>query len=69
MSVVDLDAFLACYAEDATTALHVEALSRIEVGEFVVRHERVTGRGDPVEHVAVYLVPDDRIVHERLIGA
>jgi hypothetical protein len=91
----DLDAFVACYTEDATIEdgydtvgvrgheqlratygpifvdypdLHVEPLApAIATGEFVVQHERVTGRGDPTEHVAVYLVRDDRIVRERLL--
>jgi len=49
--------------------LRVEPLApRIEVGEFVIQHERVTGRGDHTEHVAVYLVRDDRIVRERLLA-
>jgi hypothetical protein len=91
----DVEAFVACYAEDATIEdghdrvvarghdelrerygpmfarhpdLRVEALHRIDVGEFVAQHERVTGRGEPEEHVAVYLVRDDRIARERLIG-
>jgi hypothetical protein len=90
----DVEAFVACYAADATIedgydavaargareikeryapmfeqypALRVEALSRVEVGEFVVQHEEVTGRGDAARHVAVYLVRDDRIVRERLL--
>ena len=36
--------------------------------EFVIQHEEVTGRGEPTRHVAVYLVRDDRIARERLIG-
>lgn len=90
----DLDAFVACYADDATIEnghdevfvrgaeeLHtryaemfeqlpdvrVEALSRIDVGEFVVQEELVTGRGEPQRHVAVYLVRDDLIQRERLL--
>jgi hypothetical protein len=91
----DLDAFVACYADDATIEngydevftrghddlrarygpmfeqlpdVRVESLSRTDVGAFVVQEEVVTGRGDPQRHVAVYLVEDDRIVRERLIG-
>jgi hypothetical protein len=90
----DLEAFVACYAEDATIEngydevvarghdelrqryepvfeqfldLRVEALSRVAVGEFVVQHEQVTGRGAPEQHVAVYLVLADKIVRERLV--
>jgi hypothetical protein len=48
--------------------VRIESLSRTEVGTFVVQEEVVTGRGDPQRHVAVYLVEDDRIVRERLIG-
>lgn len=48
--------------------LRVESVSRVEVGEFVVQEERVVGRGEPEHHVAVYLVRDDLIVRERLIG-
>ena len=91
----DIDAFVACYADDATiengqdevfargkTQLHtnygqmfeqlpdvrVEAISRIDVGEFVVQEEVVTGRGEPQRHVAIYLVRDDLIQRERLLG-
>jgi hypothetical protein len=91
----DLDAFVACYADDATIEngydevfarghddlrarygpmfeqlpdVRIESLSRTDVGAFVVQEEVVTGRGDPQRHVAVYLVEDDRIVRERLIG-
>jgi hypothetical protein len=45
----------------------VEALSRTDVGEFVVQEERVTGRGEPQRHVAVYLVQNDVIARERLL--
>jgi putative hydrolase of HD superfamily len=91
----DIDAFVACYAPEATIEdghdhvvargqdelrerygtmfdslpnVRVEALSRIEVGEFVVQEELVTGRGDPVRHVAVYLVRDDLVARERLVS-
>ncbi|HEX5450514.1 MAG TPA: nuclear transport factor 2 family protein [Gaiellaceae bacterium] len=48
--------------------INVEPLGQaIRQGEFVVQHERVTGRGEPTQHVAVYLVRDDRIVRERLL--
>ena len=91
----DLEAFVACYASDATIEdgydrvaarghselrarygpafaslpeLAVEAVSRIEVGDFVVQEEVVTGQGAPRRHVAVYLVEAGRIRRERLIG-
>jgi hypothetical protein len=90
----DVDAFVACYADDATIEnghdeifvrgrdelrarygpmfeqlpdVRVEALTRTNVGEFVVQAEVVTGRGEPEGHVAVYLVRDDLIARERLI--
>jgi hypothetical protein len=47
--------------------VRVEALSRTEVGEFVVQEERVTGRGEPLRQVAVYLVKHGAIVQERLL--
>jgi hypothetical protein len=89
----DLDAFVACYADNATIEnghdevfvrgrdelrsrygamfeqmpeVRVEALTRTDVGEFVVQKEVVTGRGEPERHVAVYLVQDGRIQRERL---
>lgn len=90
----DLEAFVACYAPDATIEnghdevvarghdelrarygpmfegspdVRVDALSRTDVGEFVVQEERVTGRGEPQQHVAVYLVQNDAIARERLL--
>ena len=48
--------------------VRVNGLHRVAEGEFVVQHEEVTGRGEPTRHVAVYLVREDRIVRERLIG-
>jgi hypothetical protein len=90
----DLDAFVACYADDATIEdghddvfvrghdelrarygpmferlpdVRIEALTRTDVGGFVVQEELVTGRGEPERHVAVYLVRDDRIQRERLL--
>lgn len=48
--------------------LRVEALHRIEVGDFVVQEEVVTGRGTPERHVAVYHVEANRIRRERLIN-
>jgi hypothetical protein len=83
----DLEAFVACYASDATIedghdrvaarghdelraryGPAVEALTRIEVGDFVVQEEVVTGRGAPHRHVAVYHVEANRIRRERLIS-
>jgi hypothetical protein len=90
----NLDAFVACYAPDATIEnghdevvargsdelrarygpmfkespdTRVEPLSRTEVGEFVVQEERVTGRGKPQHHVAVYFVQNGVIARERLL--
>jgi hypothetical protein len=90
----DVDAFVACYAEDATIEnghdevfvrghnalrarygpmfeqqpnVRVEALTRTDVGDFVVQEEVVTGRGEPERHVAVYLVRDGLIARERLL--
>ena len=90
----DIDAFVACYAPDATIEdgydrvaasghdelrerygptfeqfpeLRVTAISRIDVGEFVVQEEEATGRGDAERHVAVYLIEDGLITRERLI--
>jgi hypothetical protein len=48
--------------------VEVRPLLRVEEGEFVIQHEEVTGRGELMRHVAVYLVRDDHIVRERLIG-
>jgi len=54
---------------EAMPGVQVEALSRIEAGEFVVQEEVVTGRApEPERHVAVYLVRDGLIARERLIG-
>lgn len=90
----DLEAFVSCYAPDATIEdgydrvavrgheelrerygpvfeqfpdVRVTAQSRIDVGEFVIQQEEVTGRGEPERHVAVYLVRDNVIVRERLL--
>jgi hypothetical protein len=90
----DIDAFLDCYADDATIEngydevmarghddlrskyggmfeqlpdIRVQAVTRTEVGEFVVQEEVVTGRGEPERHLAVYLVQAGRIQRERLL--
>jgi hypothetical protein len=90
----DLDAFVACYADDATIEdghdkvmaqghddlrakyggmfellpdIQVQAVTRTDVGEFVVQEEIVTGRGEPERHIAVYLVQGDVIQRERLL--
>ncbi len=47
--------------------LRVEATYRTDIGDFVVQEERLTGRGEPERHVAVYLLRDGRIARERLI--
>ena len=48
--------------------VRVSALHRIDLDEFVVEHEEVTGRGEPTRHVAVYLIRDGKIARERLVG-
>ena len=48
--------------------LHVEAVSRTVVGDFVVQEEKVTGRGEHERHVAVYLIEDELIKRERLFA-
>lgn len=48
--------------------LRVEALFRTAAGAFVVQEERVTGRGEPEHHVVVYLVENELIARERLLG-
>ena len=48
--------------------IRVTSLQRFEAGPFVVQHEEVTGRGEPERHIAVYLLHDDRIARERLLG-
>ena len=91
----DVDAFVACYAEQATiedgyddvlAAGHAgirarygtmlaefpdarwSVLVRIDMGEFVVQHEEVTGRGsEPERHVCVYLVRDGHVERERIL--
>ncbi len=47
--------------------LRIECRNRVEVGEFVVQEELVSGRGEPTRHVAVYLVRDGLIARERLL--
>jgi hypothetical protein len=90
----DVDAFVACYTEDATIEnghdtvmvrghdelrtkygemfermpdIRIEALTRTDVGDFVVQEERVTGRGEPERHIAVYFLQEGRIKRERLL--
>jgi hypothetical protein len=45
----------------------VEALNARDLDAFVVQEERVTRRGEPERHVAVYLVHDGLIARERVI--
>ena len=52
---------------EATPGLRIEKVSRTGAGAFVVQEERVTGRGEPEHHVAVYLVENDLIARERLL--
>ena len=95
LNAKDVDAFVACYAEDATIEdghdrvaargrdglreryasvfqrypeIHVEAIRRTDVGNFVVQEEEVTGRAAHKRHVAVYLVVDGLIARERLLA-
>lgn len=90
----DVDAFVACYSEDATiedgydrvlarghSGLHARyapllaespdahwtVMARIDMGEFVVQHEEVTGRGEATRHVCIYQVRDGRIARERIL--
>lgn len=47
---------------------HCEVLHRIEIGGYVVDHERITGRGpQPVFAVAVYRVANGLIQHVRFL--
>jgi hypothetical protein len=52
---------------EAMPDVRVEALTRTDVGAFVVQEEVVTGRGEPERHVAVYFVRDGVIARERLL--
>jgi len=52
----------------AASELHCEIRSRIEIGEYVVDEEVVTGRSpQPERLVVVYHVRDGRVVHERIV--
>lgn len=45
-------------------ALHAKILHRIEVGDFVIDHEEVTGRrGADLKAVAIYKVTNNKISH------
>lgn len=47
---------------------HCDILHRISVGDFVIDHERITGRGpEPVYAVAVYRIADGLIQHIRFL--
>ena len=44
--------------------LHVRILNRMELGDFVIDHEEVSGRrGQTVKAIAVYKITGDRISH------
>jgi hypothetical protein len=92
----DIDAFVACYADDAviedargrvlirgrdelrakyaaffaaSPTLHDEVPTRIELGEYVVDEERISGAPNGEIHaVVVYHVTGDLIDHVRIIG-
>jgi len=50
--------------------LRGEILHRVELGDYVVDEERITGWGPaPVHAVVVYHLAGDRIDHVRLIGS
>jgi hypothetical protein len=50
--------------------LHAEIVHRIELGDYVVDEERITGAGpEPVHAVAIYHLAEGRIDHVRLIGS
>jgi uncharacterized protein (TIGR02246 family) len=54
---------------EASPTLHAEIPTRIEVGEYVIEEERISGTSDGEIHaVVVYHVADDLIDHVRLIG-
>ena len=47
---------------------HWHVLHRIEAGEFVIQHEKVTGvAAMPAQHVCVYRVRDGMIREERVL--
>lgn len=49
-------------------ANRAEVLHRIHIGEHVIDHERITGRGpEPLFAVAIYLVRNGLIEHVRFI--
>jgi uncharacterized protein (TIGR02246 family) len=55
---------------DASPTLHAEIPTRIELGEYVVDEERISGTPDGEIHaVVVYHVAGDVIDHVRLITA
>jgi hypothetical protein len=66
-----IDAIRAAYGERfKNPALHGEIKSRIEVGNFVIDHERVVGLADdPLEAIAIYEVQDSLIRSVRFIVA
>lgn len=52
----------------STPELRCEVLSRVVVGEYVVDHERITGREpEPELAVVVYHLRDGLVDHERII--
>lgn len=47
---------------------HAEILHRIRIGDHVIDHERITGRGtEPVFAVAIYRLRDGLIDHVRFV--
>jgi len=56
---------------EASPELHCHLANRIEIGNYVLDEERVTGRnGNPEEGhvVAVYRVENEEIVHVRFLS-
>ena len=49
--------------------LHCKVISRINVGDYVVDEEEITGRGSPtpMRAVVIYRVSGDKIVHVRIL--
>ena len=47
---------------------HAQILHTISVGDYVVEHERITGRGpEPIFAVAIYRITGDLISHVRFL--
>lgn len=52
----------------ANPSNHAEILHSIAVGEYVIEHERITGRApEPIFAVAIYRLDDGLISHVRFV--